>query len=146
MLIQNKKAYFNYTVEKTLEAGVALYGWEVKSIKNSNTNIGDSFVVIENDEVFVLNWHIDKYKANSRMIECDTLRKKKLLLHKKEIKKLSGLVKRNGYTIILTKCYDNKNAIIKVEVALVKGKKEYDKREYIKERDARKESSIKFKA
>ncbi|MFA6667080.1 MAG: SsrA-binding protein SmpB [Bacilli bacterium] len=133
ILVQNKKAFFNYFLSDFLECGIELEGSEIKSIRAGGCSISDSYVIIRNNEAFILNMNIAPYDKASNFTH-DPLRTRKLLLHKKEIKKLSDKITLDGYTIVPTKIY-LKKGLCKVEVALGKGKKLYDKRETIKERD-----------
>jgi len=133
MEIKNKKAYFNYFIESEYEAGIVLVGTEIKSVKMGSVNITDSYVRIKNNEAYIINLFIDKYDEGS-IFNHEPSRERKLLLHKKEIKKILELSTREGYTIIPLKIYI-KNGKAKVLIGLAKGKKLYDKRESIKERD-----------
>lgn len=133
MEVVNKKAYFNYFIESEYEAGIALVGTEIKSVKNGSVNITDSYVRIKNNEAYIINLFIDKYDEGS-IFNHEPTRERKLLLHKKEIKKLLELSSRDGYTLVPLKMYIKKG-IAKVLVGVAKGKKLYDKRESIKERD-----------
>lgn len=133
MEIKNKKAYFNYFIESEYEAGIVLVGTEIKSVKMGSVNITDSYVRIKNNEAYIINLFIDKYDEGS-IFNHEPSRERKLLLHKKEIKKILELTTREGYTIIPLKIYI-KNGKAKVLIGLAKGKKLYDKRESIKERD-----------
>jgi len=145
VLVSNKKISLNYDIIERYEAGIVLTGAEVKSLKSGNGNINDAYVVIRDGEAFVINMHIPKYKfATSYYLEPD--RTRKLLLHKNEIRKLLGKVKQKGFAIIPVKVY-LKNNIIKMEIALCKGKKKYDKRETIKKREfeRQKQRMLKYK-
>lgn len=135
--IKNKKAYFDYFVEREIEAGIVLTGTEIKSIRRGSANIKDTFCRIKNDEVFVTNMYIAKYDEGNRFNH-EERRSRKLLLHKNEIKKLQEEVKLNGYSLIPLKMYFVKDKV-KVLVGVCKGKKLYDKRETIKERDLSRE-------
>ena len=139
----NKKAKFDYFLEKPFECGVVLTGAEVKSIRNSNISLKESYVKIINSEVFLINANINMPSniMNFEKQTFDPIRPKKLLLTKKEIKNLIGAVAEDGYTLIATKVYqpaDSKK--IKVQIYLAKGKKLYDKREDIKEKDIKRET------
>lgn len=138
MEIKNKKAQFNYFVESELEAGIALQGTEIKSIKKGAANLTDSYIRIKNDEAFIVNMFVDKYDEGN-IFNHEPTRERKLLLHKKEIRKLNEQKNVNGYTIIPLKVY-LKNGKAKVLVGLAKGKKLYDKRETIKKRDLEREN------
>lgn len=133
MEILNRKARFNYFIEDEIECGIELFGNEVKSIREGNCNIKDSYALIRNNEVFLINMFIKKYKDAS-VFAADEVRKRKLLLHKKEIKKLSNLVEKEGYTLVPLKVYF-KNNKIKILLGVCKGKKNFDKRESLKEKD-----------
>lgn len=131
--IKNKKAYFDYFVEREIEAGIVLSGTEIKSIRNGSAALKDTYARIKNEEVFVINMYIAKYDEGNRFNH-DERRSRKLLLHKKEIKKLAEEVKLNGYSLIPLKLYF-KDHRAKILLGLCKGKKLYDKRETIKQRD-----------
>lgn len=131
--IKNKKAYFDYYVLKEIETGIVLTGTEIKSIRKGSANLKDTFARIKNDEVFVINMYIAKYEEGNRFNH-DERRSRKLLLHKKEIKKLAEEIKLNGYSLVPLKMYF-KGDKVKILLGLCKGKKLYDKRETIKERD-----------
>ena len=139
----NKQAYHNYNIIDTYEAGLVLQGSEVKSIREGQVNLKDSFVRIDNGEAFVLNMYVAPYKPASKL-QHDPYRKRKLLLHKREILKLMGKVQEKGYTIVPTKLYF-KNGKAKLEIALAKGKAKHEKRQAIKERDLKRELSKKYK-
>ena len=138
MEINNKKAYFNYFVEKEIEAGLVLNGTEIKSIRKGSCNIKDSYVRIRNNECFITNMYIAKYEEGS-IFNHDEYRERKLLLHKKEILKLKNDFQISGYTLVPLKVYI-KNGKAKVLVGVCKGKKLYDKRMTIKKRDLERES------
>ena len=142
--IINRKARHDYEIIEIYEAGIVLLGSEVKSIKTGNANLKDSYADIENGEVWLYNFHISPYKFASEKFNHQPLRPKKLLLHKKEIAKLIGKTKEKGFTLIPIKVY-TKNGIIKVELALAKGKKLYDKRQSLKERELNLEKERSFK-
>ena len=137
MEIKNKKAYFNYFITKELEAGIVLLGTEIKSIKKGSCNITDSYIRIKNNEAYIINMYIEKYNEGS-IFNHEETRERKLLLHKKEIKKLLEEVKTEGYSLIPLKIYI-KEGKAKVLIGLAKGKKLYDKRETIKKRDLERE-------
>ena len=132
LICQNKKAFYNYFVEETYQAGVSLLGSEVKSLREGKVNLGDSYGDIKRGEVFLVDAHISPYPQANRLNH-DPLRTRKLLLHKKEIKRLIGKVEQRGYTLIPVKLYfvDGK---VKVDLALAKGKKLFDKRETLKKK------------
>lgn len=133
MEILNRKARFNYFIIEEIECGIELFGSEVKSIRNGNCNIKDSYGVIRNNEVYLINMFIKNYKEASIFNKEET-RKRKLLLHKKEIIKLKEKIEKEGYTLVPLKVYFNKNKV-KVLLGLCKGKKTYDKREVLKEKE-----------
>lgn len=126
---QNKKAYHDYFIEETYEAGIELFGTEVKSIRQSNINIKEGWCKIDNGEIFILGMNISPYEKGN-IFNKDPFRVRKLLLHKKEITRLLDKIKKQGYTIIPLKVYF-KSSKVKVEIGLCKGKKLYDKRESI---------------
>ncbi len=135
MEILNRKAKFNYFIEEELECGIELLGNEVKSIREGSCNIKDSYVRIKNNEAFVINMFIKKYSHTGDVFAPAETRERKLLLHKKQILKLKEKTSKEGYTLIPLKVYFNKDNRAKLLVGLCKGKKNYDKRESIKERD-----------
>ena len=127
IVAQNKKAFHDYFVEETYEAGIELTGTEVKSIREGRVNMKDSYCEIKKGEIFTEGVHISPYEKGN-IFNVDPLRKRRLLLHKREIMKLFGLVGREGYTVIPLKMYFSKQRV-KVEIGLCKGKKLYDKRD-----------------
>ena len=129
----NRKASFNYFFEDLLEAGIVLKGSEIKSIRNGKVNIADSYAIEKNGELILINSHIASYKEASHLSH-KSLDERKLLLHKKEINKLIGKIQRDGFTIIPTKMYFKKGKA-KIELAIAKGKKQFDKRATKKNRD-----------
>ena len=133
LIATNKKAYHDYFIEDTYEAGVVLVGCEVKSVRAGAVNLRDSFVIIKNGEVWMLNVHIAPYKMGSYN-NVDSKRTRKLLLNKREINKLRGKVEQKGYTLIPLKIYF-KDALVKIEIGLCKGKELHDKRAAIKEKE-----------
>ncbi len=133
-IAQNRKARFEYTIEETLEAGIVLQGWEVKSLRDGKGGIADSHVIIKGGEAWLLNAVIIPLNTASTHISPENSRTRKLLLNKKELKRLIGAVERKGYTIIPLKMYW-KNGLAKVQIAVAQGKKLFDKRETIKQRD-----------
>lgn len=133
MEILNKKANFNYYIENKIEAGISLEGTEVKSIRKGSADIKDSYIRIKDNEAYIINMYIAKYEEGN-IFNHDERRERKLLLHKKEILKLKKEIELDGITLIPTKIY-LKNNKVKVEIGIAKGKKNYDKRESIKERD-----------
>ena len=134
-LAQNKKARHNYFVIETIECGIELFGTEVKSIRQGKVNIADAYASIDRGEVFVKGMNISPYEQGN-IFNRDPLRHKKLLLHKSEIRKLIGQTKQTGFSLIPLSVY-LKGSYVKVDVALCKGKKQYDKREDIAKRDAK---------
>ena len=133
MEIKNKKAYFNYFIEDEIEAGIVLVGTEIKSVRKGSIDISDAYIRIKNNEAYIINMFIEKYDSGS-IFNHEPSRERKLLLHKKEIKKLFEKVKKDGLTIIPLKIYI-KNGKAKLLIGLARGKKLYDKRESIKKRD-----------
>ena len=143
VIATNRKAYHDYFIEETIEAGIELKGTEVKSVRLGHVNLKDSFARVENGEVFLYNMHISPYEKGN-IFNVDPMRDRKLLLHKHEINRLAGYVQQKGYTLIPLKIYI-KRGKIKVELAVAKGKKLYDKREAIAKRDAELEIRKKMK-
>lgn len=139
MEIQNRKAKFEYFIEETIEAGIALKGTEIKSLRKSSCDLSDSFAIIKKGEVYLLNAFIAKYDEGN-IFNHDTRRTRKLLLHKSEITKLFNKVSRSGYSLIPLDIHF-KNGKAKVTIGLCRGKKLYDKRETIKERDLKRENA-----
>ncbi len=137
ILCQNKKARHDYSIEETLEAGIALQGTEVKSLRMGKGNLKDSYVQIENGEAFLHNTHISPY-PHGHQFNHDPERVRKLLLHKREIRRLQGKTQQRGYTLVPLQIF-LKNGKIKIVVGLAKGKSTYDKREDIKKRTADRE-------
>ena len=137
MEIINRKARHDYFIEDSYEAGIALTGTEIKSIRLGNCNIKDCYGVVKNGEVFLLNMYIGQYKEGNIFNHKET-RTRKLLLHKKEIRKIDDAIKLKGLTLVPLKLYFKKN-ILKVELGVCRGKKIYDKRESIKERDIKRD-------
>ena len=144
ILAQNRKAYYNYEIIEKTESGVSLTGIEVKSIKLGHASLKESFVKIINNEAYIVNCHISQYTYSNLNSTYDPTRTRKLLLHKKEILKLSGKINEKGLSIVPLKFY-LKNNLIKLEIALAKGKKFYDKRETIKRRDAQRDLAVSMK-
>lgn len=138
VLAQNRKASHDYHIEETFEAGMVLLGTEIKSLRQGKANISDSFATIRNGEAFVHNMHISPFEQGNRYNPTDPTRVRKLLLHKKEITRLLGLSKQEGYTIVPLKVYV-KNGYAKMLLGLGKGKKKYDKREAAAKRDAQRD-------
>ncbi len=138
MEIKNKKAYFDYFIEETMECGIELKGTEIKSLRLGSGDFKDTFALIRNGEVFLHNMYIAKYEEGN-IFNHDERRTRKLLLHKNEIRKLKEKVDREGYSLVPLKAYLVKNRV-KILLGLGKGKKLYDKRETIKERDLKREA------
>ena len=143
LIANNKKAYHDYFIEETYEAGIALHGTEVKSLRMGKCSIKESFVRIENEEVYIYGMHISPYEKGN-IFNRDPLRVKKLLLHKSEIRKMKGKIAEKGYTLVPLKVYLNRS-LVKVEIGLAKGKKLYDKRQDIAKKDQRWEAERDFK-
>lgn len=143
LIATNKRARYDYFLEEKFEAGIVLQGTEVKSIRNNQISLAESYVDIMNDEVYLREAHISQYRQANRFNH-EEVRDRKLLLNKREINKLAGAVSQKGYTIVPTKVYLSKG-LVKVEIALAKGKAEYDKRETVKKRDADREISASMK-
>jgi SsrA-binding protein len=137
IVCQNRKAYHDYSIEETVEAGIQLLGTEVKSLRDGKANLKDSYVLIKDSEVILLNCHISPY-SHGNIMNHDPLRTRKLLLHRKEIERLRGKMQQKGYTLIPLKIYF-KGPYAKVEIGLARGKRLYEKRETIKEREAKKD-------
>ena len=135
MEILNRKAKFNYFIEEEIECGIELLGNEVKSIREGSCNIKDSYARIKNNEIYVINMFIKKYSHTGESFATNETRERRLLLHKKQILKLKEKTTKEGYTLIPLKVYFNNDNRVKVLLGLCKGKKNYDKRETIKERD-----------
>ena len=134
----NRKAYHNYHIEENIEAGISLYGTEIKSLRHGKANLADSYATIKDGEAFLLNAHISPY-SHGNIQNHDPLRTRKLLLHKKEISKLQGKLTNKGYTLVALKIYFTEKGIAKVELGLARGKRQYEKKEAIKEREVRRE-------
>ncbi len=134
IIIQNKKAYYNYHILEEYEAGISLLGGEIKSLRAKKGNITDAFIHPNKNEMFIHKFHIPVYDKSSSF-KHNPDRVKKLLLRKSEINRLLGKVKKTGVTIVPTKVYFNKNNLLKLQIALVTGKKLFDKRKTIKERE-----------
>ena len=143
MEILNRKARYDYVIEDTYEAGIVLTGTEIKSVRQGKVNIKDSYAIIRNDEIYLLNTHISIYEEGNRFNHEED-RTRKLLLHKKEILKLRDKLEVEGYTLVPLKIYFVKNKA-KVLIGVAKGKKNYNKKETIKERDIKREMERNFK-
>lgn len=144
IIAQNKKAYHDYFVDEKYEAGIELFGTEVKSIRQGRVNVKESYCDIKDGEVFVIGMHISPYEQGN-VFNKDPLRPKKLLLHKREILKLFGLVSQKGYTLVPLQIY-LKNSRVKVEIGLCRGKKLYDKRDDMARNDAKRDMERAFKS
>jgi SsrA-binding protein len=140
----NKKAFHDYTIESTIEAGVVLTGPEVKSLRAGRANLKDGYAAIEKDEVWLHNVHISPY-SHATNTHVDPLRTRKLLLHQREIRKLTGKVKEKGFALIPTKIYFIDNGKVKIELALARGKKLYDKRADLKKKQSDREIEREYK-
>lgn len=145
LIAKNKKAYFDYFILSTYEAGIELFGTEVKSLREGKVNLKDSFCDIDNGEIFIKNMHISPYEKGN-IFNRDPMRDKKLLMHKREIMTLFGKVKQDGLTLIPLSLYFSKSKV-KAEIGLCKGKKLYDKRDTLAKKEANKEAAagIKYK-
>ncbi len=143
LIANNKKAYHDYFVEESYEAGVALHGTEVKSMRMGKCSIKEAFIRIESGEIFVYGMHVSPYEKGN-LFNKDPLRVKKLLMHKQEIGRLAGKVAEKGYTLVPLQVYF-KNGRVKVEVGLCRGKKLYDKRQDMARKDMRRETEREFK-
>ncbi len=144
VVCQNRKAYHDYHIEETMEAGIALLGTEVKSLREGRANLKDSYVIVKDAEAFLLNCHIAPY-SHGNIMNHDPLRTRKLLMHRKEIDRLKGKATLRGFTLIPLKIYF-KGPLAKVEVGLARGKKLFEKRDKIKEREAKEEIARAMKA
>ncbi len=143
LVANNKKAYFDYFIEDKYEAGVALHGTEVKSIRMGKCSIKESFIRIENGEVFIYGMHISPYEKGN-IFNKDPLRVKKLLMHKYEINKIAGKLQQKGLTLVPLQVY-LKGSLVKVEIGVARGKKLYDKRADIAKKDVKREMEKEFK-
>ncbi|MEF9438602.1 MAG: SsrA-binding protein SmpB [Candidatus Mariimomonas ferrooxydans] len=133
----NRKAFHDYSIDETFEAGISLLGTEIKSIREGRVNLKDSYAIIRGNEVFLLNCHISPY-SHGNIQNHDPLRTRKLLLHKKEIDKLWGKLSQRGFTLVPLRMYF-KRGKAKLEIGLAKGKRKYEKRQTLKEKEARRE-------
>lgn len=143
LIANNKKAFFDYFIDDTYEAGIALVGTEVKSLRMGKCSLKESFIRIEHGEVFVYNMHISPYEKGN-IFNKDPLRVRKLLLHRYEINKLMGKVAEKGYTVVPLKVY-LKDSLVKMEIGLARGKKLYDKRETLAKKDQKREAEREFR-
>lgn len=142
-IANNKKAYFDYFIEDKYEAGVVLHGTEVKSLRMGKCSVKESFIRVENGELYIYNMHISPYEKGN-IFNKDPLRIRKLLLHKYEINKISGQMQQKGYTLVPLSVYF-KGSLVKMEIGLARGKKLYDKRQDIAKKDQRREAEKDFK-
>lgn len=140
---QNRKAYHDYFIEETFEAGLVLTGTEIKSIRKGSVNLRDAYARLENGEVYLHNMHVSPYEQGNRFNH-DPTRSRKCLLHKEQIRKLIGAVREQGFTLVPTKIY-LRNGFAKVELGLAKGKKLHDKRESLKKKEASREIERAFR-
>ena len=143
VIARNKKARHEYFIEQCFETGIVLVGTEVKSIRQGNVDFKDSYAVVEDGEVMLYNMHISPYEKGN-IFNRDPLRKRKLLLHKREINKLRGYIQQKGYTIVPLSVY-LKRGLVKIELGVARGKKLYDKREDMAKRDAQREIAVRIK-
>ncbi len=143
LIANNKKAYHDYFIVEKYEAGVSLHGTEVKSLRMGKCSIKESFIRIENGEVFVYGMHVSPYEKGN-IFNRDPLRPKKLLMHRAEIRRLQSRIAEKGYTLVPLQVYF-KNSLVKVEIGLARGKKLYDKRQDIAKKDQRREAEREFK-
>lgn len=143
LIANNKKAYHDYFIEEKYEAGISLHGTEVKSLRMGKCSIKESFLCIENGELFIYGMHVSPYEKGN-IFNKDPLRVKKLLMHKSEIHKLQGKIAEKGYTLVPLQVY-LKGGLVKVEIGLARGKKLYDKRQDIAKKDQRREAQREFK-
>ncbi len=148
--LTNKKAFHDYFVEETIEAGIILEGWELKAILAGNANLKENYVLFKehengNMEAFILGMHITPLISASTHKVCDPVRNKKLLMHKHQLNKFYGKMKTKGYTVVITKIYLNEKGKLKAEVGLAKGKKNYDKKDTQKQKDIARDSQREIK-
>ena len=144
LVANNKKVYHDFFIDEKFEAGIELFGTEVKSIRMGKCSIKESFIKIENEQVYIYGMHVSPYEKGN-IFNKDPLRVKKLLLHKQEIRKLLSKIKEKGYTLVPLQVYF-KGSLVKVEMGLARGKKLYDKRDDIAKKDAKREIEREFKA
>lgn len=143
IIANNKKAFYDYLIEDKYEAGIELVGTEVKSLRMGKCSIKEAFVRIQKGEVFIYGMHISPYEKGN-IFNRDPLRARKLLLHRYEIRKIEGQIAQKGYTLVPLNVY-LKGSLMKVEIGLAKGKKQYDKRQDIAKKDQRREAEKQFK-
>ena len=132
LIANNKKAYYDYFIEEKFEAGLCLEGSEVKSIRNGNCSIKESYIKINNSEAYIIGMYIKNYEQKNTFNKLNEIRERKLLLNKSEIRKLENILKNDGYTIMPLQVYLNEKGKVKLEIGSAKGKKNYDKREVLK--------------
>ena len=137
-IVQNKKATHDFFIEERFEAGIALDGWEVKAIRAGHVQIKEAYVVVRNEELFLIGCHVTPLTAASTHVQADPVRTRKLLMHAEEIRKLIGKVERAGYTLVPLDLHYTRGRV-KLEIGLAKGKKQHDKRESEKDRDWQRE-------
>jgi SsrA-binding protein len=137
-IVENRKAFHDYFIERRFEAGIALEGWEVKAIRAGRVQLKEAYVIVNNGEIFLIGSHISPLPAASTHFTPDPVRTRKLLLHAREISELIGSVERAGYTLVPLNLH-YKDGRVKVEIGLAKGKRQYDKRQDEKEKDWRRE-------
>ena len=143
LIAQNKKAYHDYFIEETYQAGISLAGTEVKSLRQGKCSLKESFIKIENGSAFIYNMHISPYEQGN-IFNKEPLRTRRLLLHKHEINKIAAAVTATGYTVVPLKVYFD-HGLVKVDIGIAKGKKLYDKRQTIAKNDQRREAEKEFK-
>ena len=143
LIAQNKKAYHDYFIEETIQAGISLLGTEVKSMRAGRCNLKESFVVFEGGSAFISGMHVSPYEFGN-IFNKDPVRRRRLLLHKAQINKLRGAVTAKGYTVVPVKVY-LEGSLVKVDIALARGKKQYDKREVMAKKTQRREAEKDFK-
>ena len=143
LIANNKKVYHDYFLEEKYEAGISLAGTEVKSLRMGKCSIKEAFIRIENEEVIIYGMHVSPYEKGN-IFNKDPLRPKKLLMHKQEIRRLIGKIKEKGYTLVPVEVYFS-GSLVKVEIALARGKKLYDKRQDIAKKDQKREAARDFK-
>lgn len=143
LIAQNKKAYHDYFIEETFQAGISLAGTEVKSLRQGKCSLKESFIRIENMEAFLYSMHISPYEQGD-VFNKNSLRTRKLLLHKSQIRKIAGAIQATGYTVVPLKVYFDRS-LVKVDIAIAKGKKLYDKRQTIAKNDQRRQAEKDFK-
>jgi SsrA-binding protein len=139
-IVQNRKAFFDYTVEERFEAGLVLEGWEVKAIRAGQVQLKEAYVIVRGAEIFLLNAHITPMKTASTHVKPEPTRTRKLLLNAAEIRKLIGKVERSGYTLVPIDLHFSKGRV-KIEIGLAKGKRQFEKRDATREKDWKREQS-----